>query len=465
LQLLIDRFDQCRDEFEQALRHTSELEKQLKEANNYINTLESDKLNWTASQNQSLFDELVGSASDMVSAAYNINPAVTLNFSNNESFNNTIVTQGIVKCSKNKIKKYAKLNKIINKSRKLIKLQKLVPKQLKLKKDRLCLLSELNNCSKHLKETTAKYELDIMTLNQKINNLQESLCNMTNKYNSSKKEIDEYTLTLNHYINNPLLKNKNLDFKRCSMESGLGALGQLEWSMSLCDPSVSEQLSLDNTNTSANHNISVTQIENECNIIFSDGVGRDLGHLLNKHLGQKVINYCESGSNYHNIMDKLFNYKFKGYENLILIIGNRGNINKISLQKYLDSMITLNVKTIVIFTFPYSNSLPQVENYHRYKLNLKLNTVSNYDDKIHVIDINKLNNIKFQFNNNLLYLPKYYRKQLASVLSYYLQNLAKKMAIDLAFIEHKQMTSASIEQSITNISTNNLLELVPSDLN
>jgi hypothetical protein len=85
---------------------------------------------------------------------------------------------------------------------------------------------------------------------------------MTNKYKSSKREIDEYTLTINHYLNNSLSKNNlNFNTKRCSVESGLGALGQLECSMSLCEPSVSEQLSLDISG--ANENNSSTQKENK----------------------------------------------------------------------------------------------------------------------------------------------------------------------------------------------------------
>jgi hypothetical protein len=155
----------------------------------------------------------------------------------------------------------------------------------------------------------------------------------------------------------------------------------------------SEQLSLDISG--ANESNSSTQKENNINIVFSDIMRKDLGLLLSKNLGENVINYCDSGSNCQNILEKLCKFKFRGNENLILIFGNRGNVNKLSLRKYCEHMISLNVKQIVIFTFPYCNSLSQVENYHRYKLNLTLHTISNYNDKIHVFDINKLNNLKF----------------------------------------------------------------------
>ncbi|CAG9786539.1 unnamed protein product [Diatraea saccharalis] len=74
LQLVIEGFDQCRNEYEKVLRLISGLEQQLQEANDCIYKLESEQTKVMASQNQSLYDELVGCAPILISASLNINP-------------------------------------------------------------------------------------------------------------------------------------------------------------------------------------------------------------------------------------------------------------------------------------------------------------------------------------------------------------------------------------------------------
>ncbi|CAG9792561.1 unnamed protein product [Diatraea saccharalis] len=109
LQLVIEGFDQCRSEYEKALRLISGLEQQLKEANDCIYKLESEQTKVMASQNQSLYDELVGCAPSLVSASLNINP-VTIGLTT-EDFIECSVKRGVVKCSRNRLRKYIKLNR------------------------------------------------------------------------------------------------------------------------------------------------------------------------------------------------------------------------------------------------------------------------------------------------------------------------------------------------------------------
>jgi hypothetical protein len=158
------------------------------------------------------------------------------------------------------------------------------------------------------------------------------------------------------------------------MEHGLGTLGQLEWSMSLCEPSISEQLSL--STLSADDNSSVLHSVDSEIVMFSDDVGKDLDQLINSQLGQSVINYCYPGSNYNNIIENVCRYNFNGTENLILFIANRGTVNKVSLQQYFEKLKCLNVRKIFMFTLPYCNRLPQEENYDRYRLNMTLTHLS-----------------------------------------------------------------------------------------
>ncbi|VVD02129.1 unnamed protein product [Leptidea sinapis] len=58
-QKTVSKFDECCIEYEQTLKRTSLLEQELCEAHSQISCLEAAKLDLTAVQNQSLFDELV----------------------------------------------------------------------------------------------------------------------------------------------------------------------------------------------------------------------------------------------------------------------------------------------------------------------------------------------------------------------------------------------------------------------
>ncbi|KAG6446895.1 hypothetical protein O3G_MSEX004654 [Manduca sexta] len=77
LQSVVLGFGKCSDEYERALKRITILEVLLQEAHRLINQLESDKLNQTILQNQSLCDELVETSSQLILAGNNHTPHVT----------------------------------------------------------------------------------------------------------------------------------------------------------------------------------------------------------------------------------------------------------------------------------------------------------------------------------------------------------------------------------------------------
>lgn len=449
LQLLIDGFDQCQNEYEQALRLISRLEQELCEANNCIFELESSKAHISAVQNQSLFDELVGSAPDMVSASFSNNQTV-IDLTNDESIGCKCPKTNL-KLSNKKLKKYIKINRYICKTKKLINKNKTSFKYAKNAKDRLQLIEQLDVCSSIIEENRIVYENNLKTMTNKIKNLHDSLNKMTQNYESSKNEIGEYILALKHLSCTSSGAQEN---NRCR-SSLSGASGRIV-PETLPDQSVCEPLlsSLCNNSDCTNENNSCTKKSCSKLVMFCDELGKNLGQLLQKNTRESIINYCKPGSTIDEIMKSIVKHKFNEDTNLIILIGNRGNVSKNQLMTYCNTLCSLKVKKIVMFTFPYSKSLPQVENNFRYNLNLSLNTMAYHSSQmLHIIDINKLlKNIIL--TKDKYYLPTYCKRQLALSLSFYFEHLASNLA---------SITPAFIEQSIDIYKLP--LEFVPSHNN
>ena len=190
---------QCSIEYEQALKQIHLLEQQLHEARSHITHLETTNHNITASLNQSLFDELVPIAPGMVSASFNVNQPYTIDLtSDNET--KACHPAKVFKCSRNKLKKYIKINKYITKTQKLVKRHKYFIKNVKLNRERFGLLKKLEIYSFNLKQSTKKYKADTEDLRYELENLQEKLMIMTSKYNASENQMREYVLAMNELV-------------------------------------------------------------------------------------------------------------------------------------------------------------------------------------------------------------------------------------------------------------------------
>ena len=148
------------------------------------------------------------------------------------------------------------------------------------------------------------------------------------------------------------------------------------------------------------------------------------------------MNYCLPGYSYSDIMQKILSYKFCQDTTLVIFVGNRGNVSKKELITYHNTLCNHGLKKIVMFTFPYSKSLPQEENAVRYKLNMTLHNLTFYNnDSIHLIDTNNYVSNYFYLTKDRYYLSIYFKRQIAVSLSYYLHISAKNLATTVAFIE------------------------------
>ncbi|CAH2211557.1 jg26543 [Pararge aegeria aegeria] len=82
LQLLVNRFDECRAEYEEALSQITNLQRELCDAHNHITELEEAAAhNTTTLHTQSLYKELVDRAPQLVTAATDM-PTVNTGLSN-----------------------------------------------------------------------------------------------------------------------------------------------------------------------------------------------------------------------------------------------------------------------------------------------------------------------------------------------------------------------------------------------
>lgn len=448
LQSIVDGFGECSQEYVHNLRRVTLLEQELQEAHHQITSLETERQEFAVSQTQSLFDELICSAPDFVPDVVNQNPTVTIDLTCNDTLCSSPAS-GLVECSRNKLKKYIKINRFIKKTKKLIKKEKSSCNNLKCIKERQRLGDELDLYTLTLDNNITTYEKTIKNFEHDIEMLKSSLDNMTVKYMSSKKENEEHILALKSLINSShqLTVDHNISLQESQ--------AVCDSSFSICD--CDNMTTLANTKKSSGSfaitsNVCVNNI-----VMFSDELGKDMGLLLSNLMGQPVINNCFPSTPFIEIVNKISHYTFNENSILILLIGNRGNVNKKVFMQCLDILNNLNLKQIVMFTFPYNKNLPQSENNFRYKLNLTMSTLSlNFNNSLfHCIDynVNKDWTDNLYLTNDILHLPKYVKRQIAKSLSFCIDHTAKNLAKHPAFIE---------QQSVLYIKT---LESIPSHLN
>lgn len=447
-QTIIDGFGQCSEEYVQGLRRVSIVEQELREAHQQISELQSVITEAQATQTQSLFQELVSSGPSVVtvSTAVNSDPIVSEDSTPVENSH----FKGIVKCSKNKFKKYVKINKYIRKTNKLIKKQKSMYTKVKYIKERRQLGDELDMYSLLLEKNIKSHENEICTLEKQLFNLSNSLQLMTSKYTSTKKECEEHMLALKELLSYGCQNCKKITNSPIR-------------SRPTCESTDTQQL---DQSIVVNHNSSLTQSDSIDGILtlcdpttkyvmFSDEFGKDMGQLLSNHLGQTVTNYCMPGLTYCEIMEKIIDSRFDDSTTLLIFVGDRGKLSKSNLIKYFEKLKSLNVKNIVMFNLPYCCNLSQAENNIRYKINLTLDTLTFNCNNFHIIDINTYLENKFYVSNDSYYLSRYIKRQIVISLSYFIIYTAKNLANQ----------PAPIEQAIDILTCSQPLESVPNHLN
>lgn len=431
LQLIIDGFDEhCGTEFESVLHRTSILEKELCDAHQHITQLEEAAITSATVTTQSLFDELVAVNTSLghVSVAGCSLPTMTIDLTKDDSVCNVAASsrdsKHKLKLSKNKLRKYVKINKFIKKNKNMLKKQKKVVTKLHNKRR---VLDKLELCTAQLNYNQKSYEDNMHELRCKLDQAERSLGHYISLYDKTRAETRDLNLAMDAVLSSQVsLETKILESCCCVPD---------------CAPSATSLLDVS------------TSYPGIKTIMYSDELGKNMGQLLNMCMEHTVINNCLPNCNLHDIMQKVDNATYSDDCYLIICLGNRGNVNKSDLIKYLDKLCSLKVKQIVMFTFPYSDSLPQSENNLRYKLNMTLHTIS-CNNNIHVMDTNNfVSRNKYYLTKGKYYLSSYYKRQVANSLSYYFNITAKNLATHNASIEH-----------YTDVS-NKTLEAFPSHLN
>ncbi|KAJ8721768.1 hypothetical protein PYW08_004170 [Mythimna loreyi] len=445
LQLVVDGFSQCCTEYEHALNHKYILQQQLQEAKTQISQLETTNLNITASLNQSLFSELVPIAPSLVTE---INPSYTIDLTCDDDSKSCKRVRVVT--SKNKLKKYIKINKYIVKTKKMVKKQKFFIKNVKLNRERLHLLKQLDIYSSNLDKSTKKYQTDTEDLQSELSRLQDKLNSMTIKYNASENQMREYVLAMNK-----LVSSQKTHCEQCQLTSIASAS---DHSLTVCNTALSQSsVSLPNEIT----NCLSQQVINKEIVIFCDEIGRGLGHLLkNEYPGHSIINNCMPGCSLFDVMKKIIKCKFDKDCILLIFVGNRSYVNKGELLQYYRTLCNLSVAKIVMFTFPYSKSLPQEENSIRYKINITLHNMMLNNYLFHLIDTNNYVGTDFYLRKDRYLVDNYYlskscRRQIAVSLSYYFFITAKNLAKQIAPIEQRNdMTTDFANNLASNIYLN-----------
>lgn len=437
LQIIINKYDKrCDIEFESVLHRTSILEKELCEAHLHITQLEEDAQNSVIAKTQCLFDELIpNTISDQVFAESPNTPAlITIDLTSHDSAcDDSASSKGkIHKFSKNKLKKYVKINKFIRKTNKVLKQQK---KAVSCMKNKRKTINNLEMCTAQLHCNKLQYAADIHDLSCKLGQAERSLQYYSSLYDKSRAEIQELSLAMDAVLNSQIsLETRVL--------AGCGCDCGLEQEIS-CPDSIAPSAPL--------LTVSASDINNKT-ILYCDEIGKNIGKFLNIGM-ERSMAFCFPNSNLHHIMKCIDNdSSLTKNTNLVICLGNRGNVKKSDLIQYVDKLCSLELANIVIFTLPYCNSLPQSENDYRYKLNQTLHTIS-CNNSVHVIDTNTIVSKNIILTKGKYYLSNFYKRQLALSLSYYFDITAKNLATLNASFEHCH-----------NISSKNL-DVSPSSLN
>lgn len=447
LQETVDKFTECSAAYEQALTDINSLERALHDAHEQIYELQEAQNIAAAAHTQNLFEELVRPDSQLVAAPIE-NPVVSIDLINEST------TPRLVNCSGNKLKKYIKLNRMIKKNQRLSKMNKLFFKKLRFCKINVNLVDKLDLYSVQLEHSKLQYETDTQILKSKVQSLEDSIQSLETINESSKKVINEYSLAMDDLISQ--IKHNSERFESltnaqsCACKQATGHLLTSVLDPSLCDSLPQQQI---NDNSSFHTPQQSTPKPNI--IMYCDEIGSNMSSFLNYHLkGLSTISNCLPHSSFENILKQILNdSNINSKTTLLILMGNRGNVNKNNLLKYFEQLNSLAVHEIIIFTFPYCEQMSEAENNIRHKLNISLYNLCTYSSKFIIIDTNKFVS-KYHMPMVFLtkgkcYLSNYYKRQIALSLSYLLDISAKNLADNSAPIEQPSV-SLELVPVITN---------------
>ena len=278
------------------------------------------------------------------------------------------------------------------------------------------------------------YDRDTLQLHDEINTLNSSLRALSEKYESSQNQIKEHILAANDLVD---LCNYNVErFESLTNKHSCGcSIVGLTESIPSQTQNNSEvvgdsamhtkfnknkknkknDLHIDNSSRSSSNNI----------IVISDKLGQGFGSLLSHHFSN-VFNACSPGASYQFNIKKIMSMNLNEHSTVVLLHGHSLSVRKQDIIKSIENLLDLHSKTkckFIICSFPYSSSLTEKQNKYIYNLNLTLyNTTERHSDALFYLDLNKFIYNSCKLTEDTLYLPLYFKKQIATLVAYNIQN-------------------------------------------
>lgn len=434
LQVVTDGFNNCSDLYEEALAKVRDLEDELIHANSRILKLQKEKDCTQVKGTHNLYNELLHSS------------LITIDLTEDS----LLKQNSNYKVSQNKIKKYAKLNKIIRKCNHYRKQQKHFSNNIQLRKERVDLISTLNNYQIKLEDSKRIYEIDTQQLLSEIQALENSLGTLYSKYVGSQNQIKEHILAANESV-------------KCQCTCQTVSILNPVQPEATEDPSQAESpqdsiLSEDSTNLAQDLSQILPEIDSfpsctshECcnSVMFSDSIGRGLGKLLGNNLSYSIQNYCMPGSTYKHIMASITKNVYNSDTNITVFVGNSSKVKKDDITDCVTELLKLNCNKIILCAFPYFEQLSSSQNNYIYMLNKHVNfLVSHYSDKLVYCDINIFVD-KLKSTRNTVYLPFRFRHQIARLLAYNLNSDISSMSKSCIIINTENISNNTNIQGVT----------------
>lgn len=474
LQDTINTFSQCSDEFCDSLKITAELRHKLAEADDCISDLRSELCKLKEQQPQSLYSELVQSEPSLVAVDTALNFDITTIDLTGSDAETSERSQLVL--SKNKLRKYVKINKLIYKTQRKLRNYKSQEYIKFICKQRTSLSHQVAVLTEQSQQIHHKHMEEIECLSTQINNLKSSLENITLNYELAQRDISEHVLAMDNLIdtcnyNQQRFDSLTMQYAECKCSaSGCQELPHVEiqkHNVSILSVLESQSNDIMRAAPICLPTTASSQVSREDKIkikIFSDELGKQMGVALHDLcFGQHVINYCMPGANPAQIFDKILNTTHCLNTVIIIMLGRRENVNQKQILHYVEQVNMLNIKKIIMFTFPYLQDLP-TENKIRFNIN---NAIYNAFDNNNCILTSKkyafklidLNNIiKFRYlrtsKNEIFKLTNKNFRQVATSLHYFIHNflainLAKKIPASIE--QEKNMTCYKTLESASNL--------------
>lgn len=448
LRVVTDGFHNCSELYEEALGKVRDLQDELAHANSLIQTLKKEQACTQVQETCHLYNELIKSS-------YNPHPITTIDLTEDSLLNET----NKYKFSHKNQKKYAKLNKIIKKYNKYRKHHKLFIKNIPLRKERVDLLNKLNNYQIKLEDSIKIYETDTQRLQTDIQVLEDRLGSLYSKYVRSQLQIKEHILAANELVmcqcNCQRISNLKAaqpeateDPAQAERVSQDGVFDQ-DITDSAQDVSQVDRPETASFSTSSNSN----SHHGFHSVMFSDGIGKGLGKLLNSKQSQSTLNYCMPGLSYKHMMESVTNKVYNPDTNVTVFIGNSLNVKKNDITECVTELIKLSCNKIILCAFPYLEKLSRRQNNYIHMLNMHVHFLaSHYSEKLVFFDTNNFVG-KLKSTGDTVYLPIRVRRQIARLLSFTLNSDINSMSKSCTVVDISRTTNLQVVNTVNNVST------------